>query len=87
MLGLENDGTLIQWDADAGKPYTAGETLAEFGEDNLTAAERVRLVTIAAVPLADKTVSVIQAAHLRTLEKDAGLYRRLGDDDKTEEPR
>jgi hypothetical protein len=34
---------VIQWNADAGDTYTSSEGLAEYGPDNLTAVERVRV--------------------------------------------
>jgi len=43
VLGLDADGCVIQWDADRGAAYNSGETLEEFGADNLRAHERGRL--------------------------------------------
>ena len=43
VIGKESDGSLIQWDADAQAPYSSGETLTDFGESNLTSAEKQRL--------------------------------------------
>jgi len=36
ILGVDTDGCLICWDADNGISYNCGETLKEYGEDNLT---------------------------------------------------
>lgn len=41
VIGVEPTGALIQWDAEAGAPYTSGETLEQFGLENLSAAEVV----------------------------------------------
>ncbi len=36
ILGIDSDGCLIQWDADAKESYNCGETPEEFGLDNIT---------------------------------------------------
>lgn len=44
VIGLDTDGCILQWNADDGSVYNCGETLAEFGADNLTESERARLL-------------------------------------------
>lgn len=45
VIGIEPiTGLLIHWNATTKQPYTAGETLAEYGVDNLTGTERQRLM-------------------------------------------
>ncbi|WP_146139379.1 hypothetical protein [Simplicispira suum] len=43
VLGRDGDGGMIQWDASSGAPYNSGETVEEFGLDNLSGAELNRL--------------------------------------------
>jgi hypothetical protein len=43
VLGIDEDGCLVQYDADNGTAYNCGETLDEFGIDNLTQSERDRI--------------------------------------------
>ena len=40
ILGLDTDGTLIQWNADTGTTYSCSETPAEFGIEFMTEDER-----------------------------------------------
>ena len=47
VLGIDSDGTLLQWDADKEEVYNCGETIEEFGEDQLTPQE---LETLGKVP-------------------------------------
>jgi hypothetical protein len=39
IIGLNPDGTIIQWNADDQQPYSPGETPEQFGLNNLTAKE------------------------------------------------
>jgi len=43
VLGLDADGCLILWNGSDGTPYNCGETLDEFGVENLTAEELARV--------------------------------------------
>ncbi len=43
VLGLEDDGSVIQWDADESVAYNSGESLEEFGIANLAENERIRV--------------------------------------------
>ena len=43
VIGLDSDGTVVQWNAETNQPYNCGETLEEFGVDNLTSAELQRV--------------------------------------------
>jgi hypothetical protein len=42
VIGIDN-GKVIQWDGDKQEVYTSGETIDEFGINNLTDLELVRL--------------------------------------------
>lgn len=39
IIGLNPNGTIIQWDGDKGEAYSSGETPEEFGLDNMTSDE------------------------------------------------
>ena len=43
VIGLDLDGTVVQWDAETNRPYNCGETIEEFGVDNLTEDELNRV--------------------------------------------
>lgn len=43
VLGHDADGALIQWNATTGAPYNSGETVEDFGMDNLSETEKRRL--------------------------------------------
>lgn len=43
VLGLDTDGSIVQWDGDHQQAYNCGETPQEFGIRNLTAVERERV--------------------------------------------
>ena len=43
VVGKDNDGSLVCWDAVSKQPYNCGETLDEFGEHNLTPTELKRV--------------------------------------------
>lgn len=43
VIGMDNDERLILWDGPVATPYNCGETLDEYGVDNLTEVERKRL--------------------------------------------
>jgi len=45
VLGQDNDGALILWDASNGTPYNCGETPKEYGIENLTKTEILRLTS------------------------------------------
>lgn len=44
VIGLEKDGTVIQWNAATGKPENTGERLDEYGYNNLRKHEINRLL-------------------------------------------
>ena len=44
IIGIDQSGYIIQWNAELNEPYTPGETLDEFGRTNLTNAEAQRLM-------------------------------------------
>jgi hypothetical protein len=39
IIGVDADGTLIQWDADKQEPYNCGENLEDFTRDGSTLTE------------------------------------------------
>jgi hypothetical protein len=43
VLGLDNDGCVIQWNAEEEATYNSGETPEQFGRDNFTEAELERI--------------------------------------------
>lgn len=43
VIGTDHDGCIICWNAKTEEHYNCGETLEEFGEDNLRNRERKRL--------------------------------------------
>ena len=43
ILGLDNDGCLLQWDGEHGCVYNCGETPVEFGLDNIFPHELARI--------------------------------------------
>lgn len=43
IIGVDTDGCVIQWDARDGEPYNSGETVFEFGLNNMSADEIVRV--------------------------------------------
>ena len=43
IVGMERDGTLIQWDASKQAVYNCGETIEVFGVNNITPSEWDRL--------------------------------------------
>jgi len=43
VLGKDADGCLIQWDGEHGTRYNCGETLEQFGVENLTPIEKERV--------------------------------------------
>jgi len=43
VIGLDNDGCILQWDAEIGETYNCGETPEEFGTNNLTGIEAYRI--------------------------------------------
>ena len=43
VLGLDRDGCLLLWDGDKRAVYNCGETVEQFGADNLDAEEKERL--------------------------------------------
>ncbi len=43
ILGIDNDGCLIAWNATKSEKYNTGETLEQFGPENLTETEKARL--------------------------------------------
>jgi hypothetical protein len=43
VLGIDNDGCLIQWDSNKGERYNCGETLNQFGIKNLSDKEKKTL--------------------------------------------
>ncbi len=43
IIGLDEDGTIVQWDATNGQEYNSGETPAQFGIHQLTDIERKRV--------------------------------------------
>lgn len=43
VLGFDADDNLICWDVGKGAPYNSGTSLDDYGDKNLTAAERKRL--------------------------------------------
>jgi hypothetical protein len=44
VLGIDTDGCLILWDADKRQRYNCGETLEQWGKENLTSQEISRLI-------------------------------------------
>lgn len=44
VLGVDKDGGLLQWNAKTGEPYNCGETLEQFGANNLSATEHTRVL-------------------------------------------
>lgn len=45
VVGLDRDGCLVLWNADSKRAENCGETVLEFGLDNLTNEEKSRLYT------------------------------------------
>jgi hypothetical protein len=43
VLGIDNDSNVILWDADKEKRYNCGETINQYGINNLTDKEKHRL--------------------------------------------
>lgn len=41
VIGTDNDACLIAWDASIGAAYNCGESLADYGAENLSDVERV----------------------------------------------
>ena len=42
VVGVDSDGHLVQWNSDAGATYNSGETLEQFGVQNLSEQELLR---------------------------------------------
>jgi len=45
VINLDKDDCVVLWDADKQQPYNCGETLEQYGFDNLTDEEKTRLNT------------------------------------------
>jgi hypothetical protein len=43
VVGIDSDGHVVQWSTELGSTYTSGETLEEFGIENLFPHELARL--------------------------------------------
>jgi hypothetical protein len=43
VVGVDLDGTILCWDAKQEKPYNTGETLAQYGTEDLTDREKFKL--------------------------------------------
>ena len=43
VLGVDNDGSVIQWDSEHKHTYNSGESLEDFGINNLNQKEKARL--------------------------------------------
>ena len=61
VIGREPSGTLIFWNAEKREPYTSGESLKQYGINNLTTEERYRIIP-ALKPL-NKLLRKVQRLH------------------------
>ncbi|MBI6727335.1 hypothetical protein YA0089_27345 [Pseudomonas viridiflava] len=43
VLGLDDDGCVVQWDAGIGAPFNSGLLPEDFGLDSMTLVERERI--------------------------------------------
>lgn len=68
VLGIDADGSLIQWDGHDGVAYNSGQTAQDFGMDNLSEPEKERL------NLKDSGVPAFDYQLLARLQQDCEYY-------------